>query len=57
MKKLFVSFIFQDEKLYGYIDGYTIYIDNDYAVIYVPQKGKIYSIEVSELEVIGYSTI
>lgn len=57
MKKLYATFIFQDEKLHGYIDGYTIYHDDDYAVIYVPEKGKIYSIKTIELEVIGYKKV
>lgn len=57
MKKLYVSFKIQNENLCGYIDGYTTYHEYDYAVIYVPSKKKIYSIKVTELEIIGYKEV
>lgn len=57
MKKLYASFIFKDERLTGYIDGYTIYRGDDYAVIYVPEKRKIYSIKTNDLYVEGYREV
>lgn len=57
MKKLYATFIMQGERLCGYIDGYTIYHEFDYAVIYVPLKEKIYSIKVTELEIVEYREV
>lgn len=57
MKKLYASFIFRGERLTGYIDGYTPYMEDDYALIYVPEKRKIYSIKINDLDVEGYRDV
>lgn len=57
MKKLFVSFNYDGRKLKGYVDGYTPYEAHVYAVIYVPETQKLYSVRTTFVDIIGYREV
>lgn len=57
MEKLYALFTYRGENLKGYIDGYTIYGEDDYAMVFVPDKSKIYSIQTEDLIVLGYREV
>lgn len=54
MSKLFVSFTYKGEKLYGYVDGYVTFLWINYAVIFVRGKGKAYLIRINKISIIDY---